>query len=52
MYALMNFDGPEDRMVSMLEVIFREHDWSLEQMAGHHRKPECIEAVKTVLGER
>lgn len=36
----------------MLQGIFREHGWSLEQGGAHYRKRECLEAVETALKER
>jgi hypothetical protein len=33
----------------MLQDIFREHGWSLEQGGAHYRKRECLEALKKAL---
>jgi hypothetical protein len=46
-----HYDVSEDGMIPLLQGIFREHGWLLEQGA-HYRKRECLEAVKTALKER
>ena len=48
-----SFDKSQDGMIPMLQGIFREHGWSLEQEeATHYRKRECMEAVDAALKER